>query len=211
MSLYINYDIIFYIFNIMVYLEINKTNYNTGGINKIDKLNKYLTSKDAKIFILFFMEGCGPCNATRPEWSKLKNVLSNDFLNREDIVIVSIDKDLASKLKNIGSEPSAFPTIKFISNAGKTNENYEDADISQKDRTIDSFVEWIKKKSGENEISISEKSGGKKGKTIKRNKYKSKTKPKSRNKKWSRKYKRSINCKRPKGFSQRQYCKYGRK
>lgn len=29
--------------------------------------------------------------------------------------------------------------------------------------------------------------------------------------KWSRKYKLSINCKRPKGFSQKQYCKYGRK
>jgi hypothetical protein len=25
------------------------------------------------------------------------------------------------------------------------------------------------------------------------------------------KYKRSINCRRPRGFSQRQYCKYGRK
>jgi len=29
--------------------------------------------------------------------------------------------------------------------------------------------------------------------------------------KWSRKYKLSINCKRPHGFSQRQYCKYGRR
>jgi hypothetical protein len=28
---------------------------------------------------------------------------------------------------------------------------------------------------------------------------------------WSNKYKKSINCKRPKGFSQKQYCKYGRK
>ena len=28
---------------------------------------------------------------------------------------------------------------------------------------------------------------------------------------WSNKYKSSINCRRPKGFSQRQYCKYGRK
>ena len=28
--------------------------------------------------------------------------------------------------------------------------------------------------------------------------------------KWSLKYKRSINCKHPKGFSQRQHCKYGR-
>ena len=29
--------------------------------------------------------------------------------------------------------------------------------------------------------------------------------------KWSAKYKRSIDCKRPKGFSQKQHCKYGRK
>ena len=28
---------------------------------------------------------------------------------------------------------------------------------------------------------------------------------------WSLKYKRSINCNKPKGFSQKQYCKYGRK
>jgi hypothetical protein len=29
--------------------------------------------------------------------------------------------------------------------------------------------------------------------------------------KWSKKYKRSINCKKPKGFSQKQYCNHGRK
>ena len=29
--------------------------------------------------------------------------------------------------------------------------------------------------------------------------------------KWSQKYKNSINCKNPKGFSQKQHCKYGRK
>ena len=34
---------------------------------------------------------------------------------------------------------------------------------------------------------------------------------KIRTRKWSRKYKKSINCQRPKGFSQKQYCKYGRK
>jgi|TARA_B110000495_G_C22929248_1_gene543150 hypothetical protein len=29
--------------------------------------------------------------------------------------------------------------------------------------------------------------------------------------KWSRQYKRNINCIKPKGFSQKQYCKFGRK
>ena len=38
-------------------------------------------------------------------------------------------------------------------------------------------------------------------------KSKSKTKTKSKTKSWSKKYKKSINCKSPKGFSQRQYCK----
>ena len=28
---------------------------------------------------------------------------------------------------------------------------------------------------------------------------------------WTMKYKKSINCKKPKGFSQKQHCKYGRK
>lgn len=33
----------------------------------------------------------------------------------------------------------------------------------------------------------------------------------AKSRKWSLKYKKSINCNRPKGFSQKQYCKYGRK
>jgi hypothetical protein len=36
-------------------------------------------------------------------------------------------------------------------------------------------------------------------------------KSKKKRRKWSLKYKKSINCRRPKGFSQRQHCKYGRK
>ena len=36
-------------------------------------------------------------------------------------------------------------------------------------------------------------------------------KTKKRPHKWSLKYKRSIDCNHPKGFSQRQHCKYGRK
>jgi len=36
-------------------------------------------------------------------------------------------------------------------------------------------------------------------------------KRKSKRRHWSAKYKKSINCRRPKGFSQRQHCKYGRK
>ena len=197
----------------MVYLQVNKKNYASGNPNLIDKLNKHLTRKDDKIFILFYMEGCGPCNATRPEWSKLNNVLSNVFLNREDIVIVAVDHELAGKLKNIGKEPNSFPTIRYMTDAGKINENYEDSNILKKDRTIDSFIEWIKLKSGEKNITTSDKNyiHNKKHNTTHKKRSKIKQTRKYYGGKWSAKYKRSINCNRPKGFSQRQYCKYGRK
>lgn len=49
--------------------------------------------------------------------------------------------------------------------------------------------------------------------SMKGGKRRRRTRKRKSNKKrrWSAKYKRSINCKRPKGFSQKQYCKYGRK
>ena len=46
---------------------------------------------------------------------------------------------------------------------------------------------------------------------IKKSKIKKSKKSKSKSRKWSKKYKKSINCKNPKGFSQKQHCKYGRK
>ena len=36
-------------------------------------------------------------------------------------------------------------------------------------------------------------------------------KSQTKKRRWSMKYKKSINCNRPRGFSQKQYCKYGRK
>ena len=44
-----------------------------------------------------------------------------------------------------------------------------------------------------------------------KSKKKSVRKSKKKSRKWSKKYKKSINCKNPKGFSQKQHCKYGRK
>jgi hypothetical protein len=203
----------------MVYLEINKKNYNKGHPSLIKQLNNFLSNKHNKSFVLIFMEGCGPCNATRPEWSKLKNILS---IKNKNIGIFSIDKDIVSKVDKL-KEADSFPTMRYITNSGNTVENYEDSNISEKNRTIDSFVEWIKVKTGEKNITKSENHSN----TIKHHsntiKHHSNTiKHKSQNGgtrkkrnisggKWSSKYKKSINCNRPKGFSQKQYCKYGRK
>lgn len=176
-------------------MHIDKKNCIQGKCNMMTKLDTYLGNKNTKIFLLIFMEGCGPCDATRPEWSKIKNVLDNNILKRNDVVIASIDHELLNKLKNFKNKPINFPTMKFINNG--VFENYEDSNIpSKKDRKIDFFIEWIKSK-----ISETPQRHNRTKKHIKI--YKGG--------KWSRRYKRRINCNRPKGFSQKQYCKYGRK
>jgi hypothetical protein len=194
-----------------------------GNCDNVAKLDTYLGNKKNKNFILIFMEGCGPCNATRPEWSKIKNVLSPDFLNRNDITIAAIDHTLAEKLKNLKRKPASFPTMRFIE--GSNEENYEDSNIPTKDRTIDSFVEWIKLKTGEKDIGKSDvqhiihkkhhkrhpRTNKRHPMTNKKHKTHKRHKRHQRGGKWSLKYKRSINCNRPKGFSQKQHCKYGRK
>jgi thiol-disulfide isomerase/thioredoxin len=192
----------------MVFITINAKNYDVkdkNGKTLIDKLNSMVHDNNNKIFIMIYMEGCGPCNATRPEWAKLKNVLKNTK-NNNNIVIVDVDHVLANKLKGI-KEPNAFPTMRYITNGGMEVENYEDSNIKNKDRTIDSFVEWINVKTKDNKHH--NKKGGKK--TINNNKMVKNNNNKTRKRKWSLKYKRSINCNSPKGFSQKQYCKYGRK
>lgn len=189
--------------------------------NNIQEIDKYI-EEGKNVFILLYMEGCGPCMATRPEWEKIKDTLEQKYKYDNTIVVADIDKSLLDSLKYIG-DIDGFPTIKFISQKGKVVETYENAAIPQKDRSVKSFVQWI-----ESKISTNLMKGGSpqqlvrrlhnnygttiknKSNRIKSKKNKSNNKSKKR-RKWSLKYKRSINCNRPKGFSQKQYCRRQRK
>ena len=45
-----------------------------------NEINHHVESgKD--VFMLIYMEGCGPCNATRPEWKKLETALNHQYKN----------------------------------------------------------------------------------------------------------------------------------
>ena len=188
----------------MVFLQINTKNYDKKNYktNKtpIEELNDAITH-NKPIFLLIYMEGCGPCNSTRPEWSKIKNVM-RVLKGDKNIFIVDIDRALIDKVKT--KSPRGFPTMRYIK--GKTEEDFEDSTVKNKDREVDNFIEWIELKTR-----------GQKGDSIKSNITKTRKNRvmngSRKNKtagKWSLKYKRSINCRRPKGFSQRQHCKYGR-
>lgn len=196
-------------------------------VKKLETLDK-LIKNNSDVFILIYMDGCGPCNATRPEWNKLEHVLKDQYANNDTLVVVDVNKNFLPKLKSVG-QIDGFPTMKYVNNNGKDIQSYEDSSINKKDRSTDSFINWIESKINTvisttspydvyNRIHKSEKknyrrySRHNKTSNHKKTRYNKKTKHnKKRGGKWSRKYKASIDCSNPKGFSQKQYCKYGRK
>jgi hypothetical protein len=98
-----------------------------------------------QMFIIVYMVGCGPCNATRPEWEKMGNALSKRYVNDSNLVIADVNKDFMPLIKNIGNV-DGFPTMKYIAENGQKVEAYEDSNINTKDRSVDSFVNWVESK-----------------------------------------------------------------
>ena len=100
----------------------------------LSKLNQLLSSSShaPPIFILIFMTGCGPCEATIPEWKKIKEP-------SDESMIVAVNMVHLDKLPNLKFNPDGFPTILYIHN-GKI-EQYDG-----NDRTVDSFMKWIQGK-----------------------------------------------------------------
>ena len=180
--------------------------------------------KGNHVFILVYMVGCGPCNATRPEWAKLESALKDQYSNKDDVAVIDVNQKLLPKIKSIGSV-EGFPTMKYIKNS--KIEDYEKSGIKNTDRSVDSFINWIESKITNN---ISTEQTGSPHHVVKRlktasqkhnrrssqkhnrsNRAKQSSREKRGGARWTRKYKKSINCKKPKGFSQKQYCKYGRR
>ena len=104
-----------------------------------------LITNGSHVFIIVYMEGCGPCNATRPEWQKMGTIMQKQYKNDKDLVIIDINKDFSNVIKHIGAI-DGFPTMKYIGKKGKHIETYEDSSINKKDRSSDSFVNWIESK-----------------------------------------------------------------
>lgn len=189
--------------------------------NGIKELNGDI--KNGKnVYLLIYMEGCMPCNMVRPEWQKLESAFAkNKNTLHKDTVIADVERENMSKLK-LQHMPMGFPSIRMIS--GNVEDDYTN------DRSADAFISWIDETAKKNTPQKKSKNNTRKQKPKKpsANKSKNSTKKSNANKsnakknstkkqklkkggKWSLKYKRSINCKHPKGFSQKQHCKYGRR
>jgi hypothetical protein len=106
-----------------------------------NEINHHVESgKD--VFMLIYMEGCGPCNATRPEWTKLESALNHQYKNNKRLVIASVDSKVVGSLKHAG-DVIGFPTIIYLSHNGKKLEPFESSSIKDKQRNVDCFMNWV--------------------------------------------------------------------
>jgi hypothetical protein len=188
----------------------------------IQQLREGLQHKK-KVFLFTFMNTCGPCINTKPNWDQTLNQLNKKYSDDDDFVVARVNYKFLDQLGNTGPEPSGYPSLRYINNGV---EEYEDSGLPSSDRSTESFVQWItskiekeEKKAMHHRIPFSKSSNNKSKRSSKTKKHSSPlsmllggTRRRRRfiGGKWSMKYKKSINCRRPKGFSQRQHCKYGR-
>jgi hypothetical protein len=108
---------------------------------KAQELNDYVNSgKD--VFMLIYMIGCGPCNATRPEWSKLENALEHQYKDNNNLVIASVESKVVSSVKHTG-DIIGYPTLMYLSHNGKKIEHFESSSIKTKKRNVDCFMNWV--------------------------------------------------------------------
>ena len=188
--------------------------YNQGHKNRNDDSDnsediiKVLSDPKNKVFIFFYKNGCPYCEVVHEEWNNLNNILrdyKNDLSNkkkqtdlfglnneRKMLYLFKIEKNnINNSLINKVGFIYSFPTFVYLHDGLK--ERYE----NETKRKTQYFIKWLKNKN------IKQKN--------KRDFYITRNSTNFKGGKWSLKYKKSINCLRPKGFSQKQYCKYGRK
>jgi thiol-disulfide isomerase/thioredoxin len=157
----------------MKFLNINSSNYNDkneSNVKLIDDLNNSIQN-NKKVFLLVYLIGCGPCNATRPEWKKIENVLGKKYKNNNEYIVVDIDQSLMPEIKNLKDTPNSFPSIRYIQ--GDKYQPYTNG------RDVDSFINWIEgemKQSGGTKIkNKSTKNKSTKNKSTKNKSKKNKT------------------------------------
>lgn len=98
---------------------------------KLQNLAKHYEN-GVNVFVLIYMNGCGPCEKTKPEWLKLKDK------KWENSIVAQIDKDILPETGGVFNtgKVSGFPTIRHYSKNGEK-------DYNMPERTAELFEKWI--------------------------------------------------------------------
>ena len=83
--------------------------------NTVDNTKKVDSAiEDGKhVFIMFFSNGCPPCEASKPNWDNLNG--HSDIKNKENVVVARIEAGLHNA-DNMGATITGVPTFRYIKN-----------------------------------------------------------------------------------------------
>ena len=96
----------------------------------LQKLKKY-HEDGINVFVLIYMNGCGPCEETKPEWLDLKDK------KWDNSIVAQIDKDVLPERGAFSLEKiSGFPTIRHYSKG-------KEEDYNENTRSSQMFEKWI--------------------------------------------------------------------
>jgi hypothetical protein len=111
---------------------------NSQNIPEINALNNA-----SRAYLLYYLQGCGPCNQVRPVWRQLSKDVASD--GDDSTILAEVNQEMFPHLQNtqhIQKRPFQFPTIRFVSFKGTPNEQVEEF---TGDRDLSSFKNWIAK------------------------------------------------------------------
>ncbi len=190
----------------------------TRDAAKLRALTQAVLEQHRHVFLCIYMHGCGACEATMPQWNRMARELlprSPWFRqHKKDIFVASLNEALLPHLPWIDADSvHGYPTIVHFrpSSTGRQGtiriqprDEYDQSPQANNARTAESLLAWIQAHTPSSHSSSPSPSR-------KRHSGGRATVHRRGKRRWSVKYKRSIRCSRPRGFSQRQYCRFGRR
>jgi hypothetical protein len=92
--------------------------------------------------VLFYMDGCNPCNMIKPSWNKAIEELNNN--SRGEIILGAVEKGKLNEFNNyinVNHHVNGFPTILYLHPS-----NHNSPEIYKGNRKYEDIKEWIMEK-----------------------------------------------------------------
>lgn len=92
--------------------------------------------------VLFYMNGCNPCNMIKPHWNKAIEELKNDV--GEEIILGAIEREKLNSFNNhinVNRHVNGFPTILYLHPS-----NHNSPEVYKGNREHKDIKEWILEK-----------------------------------------------------------------
>ena len=89
--------------------------------------------------VLFYMDGCNPCNMIKPHWNKAIEELKNDV--GEEIILGAIEREKLNSFNNhinVNRHVNGFPTILYLHPS-----NHNSPEVYKGNREHKDIKEWI--------------------------------------------------------------------